>query len=498
MVFSLMVLAATWGGFLSAETTPEESLTSPQLEAHLRFIASDELEGRKTGSLGNAVAARYLVEQFRRWGLAPAGNLGCFLQPVPLFLQGPPTAGTITTSNEELHIGSDFVLLAGEGRLEAAVVSAGYGLVDEAGDLDDYADVDVAGKIVLVRFGAPAGISRPAHRGRLRLWSTTKRRLASERGAAGILEMLPPNRWRGVTRFVTRPRIVLQETLQATRNDLFHALVRVPPDDPPEWKSLKLDVPAVQGDPLAASNVIGRIQGSDSRLGDEYVVLTAHYDHVGIDADAAGDASEDAIFNGARDNGMGVVALLAAARSLSIQKPRRSVLLIAMTGEEQGLLGSSYYADNPVVPLSQKKFVLNTDAAGFSDTGVVTIFGLRRISDRTVFEQACSRFGLETVPDPLENRDLFYRSDNVAFARKGVPALTFSPGFRILDDETLKHYHRPSDEAGDDFDYEYLLRFSQAFVASARSLADAETLPVWLKGDEFEGAWKKLNSGSRF
>ena len=278
----------------------------------------------------------------------------------------------------------------------------------------------------------------------------------------------------------------------------FHALLRLPSGDPPEWERVKLDVPPIQADPLVTSNVIGVIEGSDPGLSGEYLVLTAHYDHMGRGPDRGGDESEDTIFNGARDNGMGVVALLAAARSLSLQRPRRSVLVIAMTAEEQGLLGSSYYVENPLVPLKQNRFVLNTDAAGFSDTGVITIFGLRRISDRTLFEEACSRFGLEAVPDPAENRDLFYRSDNIPFARKGVPALTFSPGFRILDEETMKHYHLPSDEADDDFDYEYLLKFSQAFVASARSLANADTLPVWSKGDEFEDAWRELNGGSEF
>ncbi len=499
LIPSLMALTVLGWGFSTSKTTPEESLTSEELEAHLRFIASDELEGRRTGSAGNAVAARYLAGHFREWGLKPAGDLKGFLQPVPLFLWSPPAEGTITTGRKELHLGSDFVLLAGTAKLEAQVVSAGYGLVDEGSGLDDYADLDVEGKIVLVRFGAPRTISGSGQGGRRRLWSTQKRKLASQRGAAGILEILPRNQWRAAARFVTRPRIILEEeTTEGAQNDIFHALVRVRSGDPPEWETLKLDVPPVQTDLLAASNVIGMIQGSDPRLGDEYLVLTAHYDHVGTDPDLAGDASGDTIFNGARDNGMGVVALLAAARSLSMHRPRRSVLFIAMTGEEQGLLGSSYYVENPVVPLSEKMFVLNTDAAGFSDTGVVTIFGLRRISDRTLFEEACARFGLETVADPADNQDLFYRSDNVSFARKGIPALTFSPGFRILDEETMKHYHRPSDEADDDFDYEYLLKFSQAFVASARSLANAEVLPVWLKGDEFEDAWQQLNSVSSF
>ena len=494
----VMALTVVWGGFWTSRTTPEDSLTLEELKTHLRFIASDELEGRRTGSPGHAVAARYIAEHFRGGGLEPAGDLEGFLQPVPLFLQSPPTEGTLTTHGKELHIGSDFVLLTGTAKLEAPVVSAGYGLVDEESDVDDYADLDVEGKIVVVKFGAPGRISGSGQGGRRRLWSTEKRRLASERGAAGIVEILPGNRWRRVARFLSHPRIVLQETIEGAQKDMFHALVRVRSGDPPEWETLKLEIPPIRADPLGVSNVIGMIQGSDPQLSDEYLVLTAHYDHMGTDPDLSGDASGDTIFNGARDNGMGVVALLAAARSLARQPPRRPVLFIAMTGEEQGLLGSSYYVENPAEPLRKNIFVLNADAAGFSDTGVVTIFGLRRITDRALFDKACSRFGLETVPNPAENRDLFYRSDNIAFARKGVPALTFSPGFRVLDEETLKHYHRPSDEADDEFDYDYLLKFSQAFVATARALANVDRVPVWSRGDEFEAVWQELHSGNRF
>ncbi len=496
-VIPFLTAATLAGGFWTApgQGPPEASLTSEEVETHLRFIASDELEGRRTGSTGGAVAARYLAEHFRGWGLQPPAGQKGFLQAVPLFLQSPPLEGSITTEGIELQLGSDFVLVAGKAQLEAPVVSAGHGLVDEQSGVNDYADLDVRGKIVVVKFGAPQTMSGQG--GQRRLWSTEKRQLASERGAAGILEILPRNRWRRISRSLLRPRIVPQQSVQEVGHEVFHALVRLPSGDPPQWQRLKVDVGPIRADPLLASNVIGIIEGSDPRLSGEYLVLTAHYDHMGKGPDRTGDESADTIFNGARDNGMGVVALLAAARSLSMRRPRRSVLVIAMTGEEQGLLGSSYYVENPVVPLKEKRFVLNTDAAGFSDTGVITIFGLRRISDRTLFEEACSRFGLEAVPNPAENRDLFYRSDNVTFARKGVPALTFSPGFRILDDETMKHYHRPSDEADDDFDYEYLLKFSQAFVTSARSLADADTLPVWSKGDEFEDAWQELYVGSR-
>lgn len=473
---------------------PELSFTLEELGAYLRFLASDELEGRRTGTPGNRVAARYVAEHFRSWGLREPPGLAGFLQPVPLFLQTPPSEGIIDTGSDQLHPGVDFLLLAGKAQLEAPVVFAGHGLVDLELGIDDYSDLDVKGKLVVVEFGTPTPMSALSQGSRRRSWSSLKRSLASQRGAVGILEMTSRNRWRRFSKYLSGPRIVFKQDLESNRDGLFHSLVLTSSEDPPEWTTLQVNVPPFQGKALDTSNVIGVIKGTDPELRDEYVVVTAHYDHLGKGSNLPGATGEDSIFNGARDNGMGVVALLAAARALSLQAPRRSAVFIAATGEEQGLLGSSYYVNHPAIPLKQNVFVLNTDGAGFSDTEVVTVFGLSRTSARSLIEAACSPFKLEAVPEPVENKDLFYRSDNLPFAQKGIPALTFSPGFRTMDDATLKYYHRPDDEAGDDFDYLYLLRFSQAFVSTVRALANTEQVPEWLDGDEFKEVWRLLQS----
>ncbi len=498
-VFLLLILEMLLGTAHGPhpQTLPELGLRADELGAHLRFLAADELEGRRTGTSGNRAAARYVAEQFRLWGLRAAPGLEGFLQPVPIFLQTPPSRGTIDTGREQLHPGTDFLLLAGKADLKAQVVFAGHGLVDEELGVDDYSDLDVKDKLVVVEFGAPSPATGSRRSGRRCSWSGLKRSLASQRGAAGLLELTSSRRWARFSKYLASPRIVLRENLESNQNELFHALVLNSSEDPPEWTTLLVDVPPVKGDPLATSNVVGVIEGNDLQLREEYVIVTAHYDHLGEDLDLPGATREDSIFNGARDNGMGVVALLAAARALSLKAPRRSVVFIATTGEEQGLLGSSYYVTDPAIPLEQSVFVLNTDGAGFNDTKVATVFGLMRTSARSLIEAASSRFGLEAVPEPAENQDLFYRSDNLPFARKGIPALTFSPGFRSMDDEIMEYYHRPGDEAGDDFDYSYLLRFSQAFTSTVRALADIDEAPEWLDGDEFEEAWRLLRSNQK-
>lgn len=252
--------------------------------------------------------------------------------------------------------------------------------------------------------------------------------------------------------------------------------------------------------PLGTSeNVAGVLQGSDPDLRDEYIVLMAHFDHVGTGMEAGpGASTADSIFNGARDNGMGVVAVMAAAKALAERPPARSVLFLAVTAEEEGMVGSLYFAEHPLIPLSKVVYALNIDGAGFSDTTVVTMIGLGRTSADSLIRKAAARYRLEVIPDPAPEEHLFDRSDNVSLARKGIPAPTLSPGFHDFSDAGVAdYYHRPSDEAGDDFDYAYLLRFAQAYTHAARLIADSPTRPVWKAGDPYEPAARALYGGSR-
>jgi Zn-dependent M28 family amino/carboxypeptidase len=243
--------------------------------------------------------------------------------------------------------------------------------------------------------------------------------------------------------------------------------------------------------PKPSQNVIGVIEGTDPSLKNEYLLLSAHYDHVGTGKKGGVFTSEDSIFNGARDNAMGTAAILHAAAALSKKKPLRSIIFLAVTGEEVGLLGSKYYAENPVIPLNKVIFNLNTDGAGYNSTKHISVIGWGRTGVDSLISQATRKVGLDVFKNPAAEQNLFDRSDNVSFAAKGVPALTFSPGFDAFDEEIAKYYHQVGDEA-DSVDKAYLLKFSQSLAYLARLIADNQVLPKWVKGDKYEEAGLKL------
>lgn len=189
---------------------------------------------------------------------------------------------------------------------------------------------------------------------------------------------------------------------------------------------------------------------------------------------------------------MGATALIAAARSFVAYPPKRSVIIAALTGEEVGGFGSRYLAEHPPVPMDQIVFDLNTDGAGFDDTTIVTVVGLERTTAQESIEKGAQRYGLKAIPDPVPERNLFNRSDNTKFASLGIPAPTFSAGFHSFGDEILKYYHMAADEAGDDFNFSYFLKFCKAYVHSARLIADMKEKPFWNPGDTYEKAGRKL------
>lgn len=271
-------------------------------------------------------------------------------------------------------------------------------------------------------------------------------------------------------------------------------LVRVPGSRRPAFAdALPEDVDTAAVVPIPAFNVAAWVEGADPARRDTFVVLMAHYDHVGAGMDRGpGATPADSIFNGARDNAMGVAALLGAAEALAARPPARSVLLLALTGEERGMLGSRYYVDHPLVPLERTIYAVNIDGAGYTDTSIVTLVGLGRTTADAAIREAAAAYRLAVIADPAPEQNLFDRSDNVFFARKGVPAPTFSPGFRSFTHPGVAgYYHRPQDEA-DDLDYGYLHRFVQAYARAARLIADAPVPPRWVEGDPYEAAAQAL------
>lgn len=239
---------------------------------------------------------------------------------------------------------------------------------------------------------------------------------------------------------------------------------------------------------LSSQNVIGLVEGSDPDLKDENILLSAHYDHVGI---GPATAEGDSIYNGARDNAVGVATVMAAGKYFADHPPKRSVILALWTAEEMGLIGSRMFVEDPAVPLGQIVFNLNIDGAGYNDTTKVTVVGLERTEAEPLFKSATGVYGLEAIPSPVPQLNLFNRSDNVHFARKGIPAPTFSLGFTSFNEDLQYYYHQATDESTT-LNFDYITRYVRAYILAAEKIANAEQAPFWHPGDEYESAGDSL------
>ncbi|WP_266368916.1 M20/M25/M40 family metallo-hydrolase [Tellurirhabdus rosea] len=472
---------------------PEQSISVGEVETHLRFLAADELQGRRTGEPGNMVAARYIAEQYRTLGLKPAAGQTDFYQKIPFLLTKSVASGMLLAGKDTLRQGNQMMVMAGPAtNLTAETVYVGYGLTEGA---DGYNGRDVRGKLVVAQVGGPDVKGNSG----LLAASTQKRKLAAEKGAAGLLELYVGGTypWNLVTRFLAGEQLSVMNSpempvalphLWADNGKNQLAAFK----DGSQRVTFQTSGRAQQV--IYSVNVGGVVEGTDPALKNEYVVLSAHFDHVGMGKKGGQPYTEaDSIFNGARDNAMGVAALLSAARTLKANPPKRSVLVLALNGEELGMLGSKYYAEHPLIPLNQTVFNLNIDGAGYNDTSLISVVGLDRTGAKTEIETAAKAFGLKVFGDPAPEQNLFDRSDNVSFAAKGVPAPTFSPGFTKFDEALGKYYHQAADNP-ETIDFNYLQKFSQAYAYTARLIANRPTRPQWVAGDKYEAAAKALYS----
>jgi hypothetical protein len=249
-----------------------------------------------------------------------------------------------------------------------------------------------------------------------------------------------------------------------------------------------LNLAGEPGREFTSNNVVGTIEGTDPDLKDEYILLSAHFDHIGINQNVA---EGDSINNGARDNAIGTAAIIEAAKYFAEQPPRRSILIAGWTAEEIGLLGSSYFSENSPIPLHRIVYNLNIDGGGYNDTTKVTVIGLGRTEADEELSGAAEAFGLETIPDPVPEQNLFNRSDNVHFAQKGIPAPTYSTGLTAFDDEINYYYHQVTDNP-DTINYPYVTRYIRSYIYAVHLIANLDEAPFWLPGDEYEEAGKEL------
>lgn len=465
----------------------EESLDRRTAISDFRFLASDELMGRDAMRSEIDVAARYIAEQFWKYEAKELDGAEGYYHTVPFKVSYPATYGEIKMADQSFVLGEDLLVLAGVDQLgNYPIVTAGYGLEN------DLQGKDLKGKILVVKVGKP-GDTSPSQ------WLATGReklKLARVKGAVGLIELYnqPNISWEMLTNYLSRPQFNIDEQVDGEEEPLPYFWIQ---DVSDKWMSAidqkstlraEINIQGKTDRKISGRNVVAYIEGTDPELKDEYLMLSAHYDHIGV---GEPNAEGDSIYNGARDNAVGTVALINAARYFSKNPPKRSILLCAWTAEEKGLLGSRYFAENPLVPLNKIIYNLNIDNAGYNDTSIITVIGLGRTSVDGLIEQAVSETGLTAISDPSPEQGLYDRSDNVNFARKGIPAPTFSLGFTAFDEEIMKYYHQVPDQV-DNFDLDYAMLYWTAYLLSADYVANADEQPIWVEGDKYEEAGNQL------
>lgn len=467
---------------LFAQTDAEKSAETVQkntLEGHIYFLADDLLEGRGTGTQGNKIAASYLANSLRKYGAKPNPASGNYYQKFELFRFYLPEKINLSLNGETIDEIVAFDI--GATNISEEVIYLNFGL--EA----DFKGKNVKDKIVIVKAGTPESQEiRPALASR-----APKRELAIQNGAKGLIEVgvFDPQIW---PRFkhAFDERVSLTEGVKEALP--LYLWLQISPEQLANLEKKKANIAiqtkGIQEEKLKTQNVIGVIEGTDPKLKEEYIMYSAHYDHVGI---GEPDAKGDTIYNGARDNAIGTTAVLSMAENIGKYPTKRSAVFIFFTAEEKGLLGSRYYVQHPVFPLKEIVYGFNTDGGGYNNTSLATIIGLNRTTAQKHIVAGAAAFGLTAIDDPAPEQGLFDRSDNVSFASMGVPAPTYSTGFDAFDDEINKYYHQASDEA-DSLDYDYLTKFFQGYVFSGRLIANDPITPYWVKGDKYEAAGNAL------
>lgn len=480
----VLILFISFTAFGQSEAEKAASTVSKSdIESQIYFLASDELKGRQTASDELKIASAYLANTLRKFNVKPGGDDGSYYQNVPL-------EKVLAPKNISLQIND----ITGDKFLSMSVENIsfkGEAVYLDYGSAADFKGKDVKGKLVVVKAGTP---ETKEPRAKFRA-GRAKRALADSLGAAALIELIEieDEMFDRYAHYFNEPKTGLKSEEKATEKFVHLWLV----DNGFETagklaasKSLKADfnIDGVATEQLSCRNVVGYLEGSDPKLKDEFVIYSAHYDHVGI---GKPNAENDSIYNGARDNAVGTVTVLSVAENFNKYPTKRSALFILFTGEEKGLLGSKYYSEHPTLPLEKMVYCFNSDNAGYNDTSKITIFGLHRTTVGHHIVAAAEEFDLTAIDDPAPEQGLFDRSDNVNFAKKGIPSPTYSLGFNAFDDEINKYYHQVTDNP-DNMDYDYLVKFFKSYVLSSRLIANDPKTPFWTEGDKYYDAGVKL------
>lgn len=551
IAFSVLLVCVVAAGATAQQRSAAAAgaVNENALRAHIKFLSDDLLEGRGPGARGGELAARYIAAQFEALGLKGAGELGSFFQPVSLFgvKTNPDTTLTIlprgSSDQENFNFATDFVAFTGaqtaKVELDAELVFVGYGIDAPEQRWNDYKDDagDYRNKILVMLVNdPPATAAEPNLFGGRALtyygrW-TYKYEEASRRGAAGVI-LLHTDESAGY------PWSVVRTSNGSWRFDLARAdnsrtpflqmrswmtdaaarrMLRLANQDldalrrqaaSRDFRPVNLNLRAVislnsETKRVESSNVAAILPGRDPRLRDEYVIYSAHWDHLGI---GEPNAKGDRIYNGAVDNASGIASVIEIARIMTelppAQRPRRSILFLLPTAEEQGLLGAEWYAQHPLVPLVKTAANVNLDSMNI--LGLTRDFvplGAERSSLQAIVEAIARERQMTTSPDPRPEQGSFYRSDHFPFAKAGVPSISLKEGKDFVGrpkgwgEEKFQayntaHYHQPSDEYRDDWDLRGMAQEAEIALAIGRRIADATVMPSFNPQDEFAAAQKK-------
>jgi len=526
-----LLMAACHG--LEAGQAPE--ISAERIKAHVAYLANDRLEGRGPGTRGEFLATEYLAAEFQKAGLKPIGERGTYFQPVSLVrvvtspkstLQAGKGETTLNIPCEQGFSGTSQTQKELE-EFDAEAVFVGHGITAPEFQWDDYQNVDVKGKIVVLFTNEPPSDDPKFFGGKALTYYgrwTYKFEEAARRGAKACLiihtnetagypfSVVRPLEGAQLKREPGRPALAFAGWLTSEAGDKLLGLSGRTVDSALEQANTKGFKPYSLGinlrgristrvEKFVSNNVIGMVEGSDPALKSEAVIFTAHWDHLGIGRAVLGDA----IYNGAADNATGCALLLELARAWSTlsPKPKRSAIFLAVTAEEKGLLGSKYYTQNPLVPLGKTALNLNFDMIlplGVPESVVVT--GAERTTAWPAVKAAAEKNGLEIEVDQRAHLGIFYRSDHFSMAQAGIPAFSVTGGMKIKGkpkDFALKAYkefndkayHSPQDELKPDWDFSGFVVLARFTMDVAREVANAGGLPTWNSGDEFRPAREK-------
>jgi Zn-dependent M28 family amino/carboxypeptidase len=511
-----------------------KTIRAEAIAAHMRFLSDNLLEGRQTGARGHEIAARYVATELESMGLAPAGVNGTWFQPVPLrkvdLVPEESSFEVVREGKTQTLVFAEDYLMGGSAleshtNVDAGVAFAGFGVTAPEFQYDDYSGLDVRGKVVVLLRGAPPRF--PSTERAYFSDSVVKARNAVAHGAIGILTIVPPEffahyKWSWLVPQIragamwwldakgvpadTFPEIRAGALMNESGAEALFAgapkklaeVFAAANESKPSSFVLPVTVKIREVSRFTAiesRNVVAKLRGSDPAVAEEYVVFTAHVDHLGV----CRPSEEDTVCHGAWDNASGTSAVLEVARAFSSlpKAPRRSILFVFVTGEEKGLLGSNYFAHFPTVPIEKIVADVNIDGA----TGLlwpnkdIVPLGAEHSSLSKDVEAAARKMGYTISPDPMPEEVIFIRSDQYSFVKQGVPAVFINPGLQSADSSVdgaavfqkwiSSIYHTPKDNMSQQFYFESAAKSTRLSFLVGYEVAQQAERPTWNAEDFF-------------